>query len=378
MQSKVTDRTLDDWRLVQRLLPAGWEAQAKALGALRRTRAIRDAPMLLRVLLVHLADGCSLAETAARAAELGWCRLSVVAVIKRLRTAERWLNWRCQGLWAERGRRMSALRRRVRAVDSTMVVEGGKTGSQWRIHYALNLANLCCDHFRLTDHKTGESLAHFPIQPRDVLVGDRGLARAAGIASVMRRGGDVLVRAPLHNLPLFAPHGKRLRPLPRLRRLACGAPAEWPAAVRDETDQVIPGRLIALRRSARATAAVRRRARRKAQRNGCSIQHRTLESAAYFTLWTSLPAAELSASAALERYRLRWQIELAFKRAKSLLGLGQLPKRNDQSSRAWLHGKLLVALLIERLIAEAEALSPWGYPFEETPQPLARSPVDGA
>jgi hypothetical protein len=154
MQTRVPHRTLDDWGLIQRLLPPGWEAQAKALGALRRTRVVRDAATLLRVLLVHLADGCSLAETAARVSELGWCRLSVVAIIKRLRASEQWLNWICRGLWAERGRRMSAVHRRVRAVDSTMVIEGGRTGSQWRIHYALNLADLRCDHFELTDDRT--------------------------------------------------------------------------------------------------------------------------------------------------------------------------------------------------------------------------------
>jgi hypothetical protein len=377
MKGELTDPTLDDWQLIQRLLPTGWETQAKRLGALRRVRAIRDPAGLLRVLLVHLADGCSLAETAARAAELGWCRLSVVAVIKRLRAAGPWLNWLCQGLWAGRGRRLASLRRRVRAVDSTMVMEGGRTGSQWRIHYALNLADLRCDFFQLTAQHVGESLAHFPVQKGDLLVGDRGLAHAAGIVSVLRRGGDVLVRTNLHNLPLFSPEGRRLRLLPRLRRLRVGTPVEWPAYVRAEDRALFAGRLVAIRRSARASAAARRRAQRKAERNHRALRADTLEAAAYVLLWTSLPGAELPAGAALELYRLRWQVELAFKRSKSLLGLGQLPKRNDDSAKAWLHGKLLVALLIERLIVEAEALSPWGYPLAAPPQPLARSPLAG-
>ena len=73
----------------------------------------------------------------------------------------------------------------------------------------------------------------------------------------------------------------------------------------------------------------------------------------------------------MELYRLRWQIELTFKRLKSLLGLGQLPKRTDASARAWLHGKLFAALLVERLIEEASFFSPWGYALESSPQPLA-------
>jgi hypothetical protein len=59
-----------------------------------------------------------------------------------------------------------------------------------------------------------------------------------------------------------------------------------------------------------------------------------------------------------------WQIELCFKRMKSLLGLGALPKKREDSCRAWLHGKLLIALLLERLLDEAEHFSPWGYELD--------------
>jgi hypothetical protein len=264
-------------------------------------------------------------------------------------------------------------------VDSTLVVEGGRTGSQWRIHYALDLADLRCDHFELTSRSTGESLARFPVQIGDLLVGDRGFARAAGIGHVVEHHGAVLVRVNLTSLPLFEADHQRLPLLPRLRRLRLGTPQEWPAFVQIPSGRWIAGRLIAIRRSARAAAAVRRRAQRKAAMNGRTIRKSTLEAANYFMIWTSLPCRELPAKAALALYRLRWQIELAFKRAKSLLGLGQLPKHNDDSSRAWLHGKLLVALLIERLIVEAEFFSPWGYPLEkETTQPLAGNGLDGA
>jgi hypothetical protein len=78
------------------------------------------------------------------------------------------------------------------------------------------------------------------------------------------------------------------------------------------------------------------------------------------------PEDEFSPDLVLELYRLRWQCELAFKRLKSLLGLVQLPKRADGSARAWPHGKVFVALLTERLIAEASRFSPWGCRLDET------------
>ena len=70
-------------------------------------------------------------------------------------------------------------------------------------------------------------------------------------------------------------------------------------------------------------------------------------------------------------YHCRWQIELYFERMRSILGLGDLPKKREDSSRAWLHGKLLVALLPERLLDTAEHFSPWGYELAAATQSLA-------
>ena len=200
---------LDDWAVVCQFLPENWEAAARQTGALRRARGIRDAPTLLRTLLVHLADGCSLAETAVWVRAAGWCAVSAVALLKRLRAAEEWLRW------------------------------------------------------------------------------------------------------------------------------------------------------------------AQRQLRRKARRKQVTLSAAALRAAGYVFVWTSVPAEVLTAAEVMELYRLRWQIELAFKRLKSLMGLGHLPKWSDASCRAWIHGKLFIALLIERLLEAAEAVSPWGYHLVAAPQPLA-------
>jgi IS4 transposase len=49
----------------------------------------------------------------------------------------------------------------------------------------------------------------------------------------------------------------------------------------------------------------------------------------------------------LDLYRQRWQIELAFKRLKSLFKYHEIPAQVEASARAWFYGKLLLAALCE-------------------------------
>ena len=50
-------------------------------------------------------------------------------------------------------------------------------------------------------------------------------------------------------------------------------------------------------------------------------------------------------------YRLRWQIELAIKRLKSILHIDRLPAKHPDLARTWLHAHLLLALLLDDITA---------------------------
>ncbi len=360
----------DEWGLLTRYFPAGWEAAARSLGALRRSRKIRDPATLLRCLLVHLVDGCSLAETAVRVRAAGWADVSAVALFKRLRASEDWLRWLAEQLWRQARPSPAVRGRRVRAVDATTVDEPGRTGSVWRLHYAVNLANLQCDYFQLTSVAAGERFGRVPIEPGDLLLGDRAYGTPPGVEYVCAAGADVLVRINLRMLPLYTETGRRLNILARLRTLRVGQVRAWRAWVHTACGRV-GGRLVAVRRSLASARRAREQLRRRASRQQREVSSASWEAARYVFVWTSLCAEAYSPEAVMELYRLRWQIELTFKRLKSLLGLGQLPRRSDASARAWLHGKLFAALLVERLIEQASLFSPWGYALEPASQPLA-------
>jgi len=349
---------------------------ARELGALRRARRIRSPEMLLRALLIHLAGGCSLVETAARLHQAGRCQITSVSLFQRLQASEEWLRWLAGELW----RRPSAVVRsktRIRAVDGTLVYEPGRTGSVWRVHFSLDLKTLRCDFFELTDQHGGETFRRVPVAAGDLVLGDRAYGTPPGVNAVLNQGGDVLVRINLQRLPLYRAAGRRLAILPKLRQLRRGVPQAWPAFVLGP-EGLRAGQLVAIRRSRHAAERAQRRLRRKARKQQKTLSAAALEASRYVFVWTSLSPAAHDAAAVLELYRARWLIEIAIKRMKSLFGLGQLPKRVDASARAWLHGKLFVALLAERLHAAAESFSPWGYPLQETPQPLAGESVPPA
>jgi IS4 transposase len=88
----------------------------------------------------------------------------------------------------------------------------------------------------------------------------------------------------------------------------------------------------------------------------------------YIVVVPSLPHS-VTADEVLETYRWRWQVEIHFKRLKSILDFGELPKKNPAASEAWLNGKILVTLLKEAFIAKA-SFSP-GNQIEYQPQYMA-------
>ena len=358
-----------DFEFLLGFLPTGWERKARELGALRRCRKIPDARVLLRVLLIHLAEGCSLHETAVRAQLGGVVDVSAVTIKNRLECAGEWFQWMSTELMSKwithppQGVFTSPWN--VRVIDGTQVKEPGPTGSVWRIHYSIALPSLSCTEVHVTGSEgegTGESFCKFAVHPGDLFMGDRGYGMADGIAHVVDHGGDVLTRFGWRNLVLWADAQRRFDLFAHLRTLHGTALGDWPAYVK-QGDKLIPGRVCALKRSAQAATAAQRRAQRSAQKHSATAQPKTLEAAGYVFVFTTLPAAVLSPMKALEFYRGRWQLELVFKRLKSILGLNHLRKDEDKPATAWIHGKLFVAFLMEALLRYGETFFPWGYPF---------------
>lgn len=366
----------EEWAVLASLLPQDWRDLARQTGAMRRARGeIATPDILLQVLLLHVATGLSLHQAVVRAHLQGLASVSDVALLKRLRSSEPWLRELARRMFEE-SRFGSACRlipagRRVRAVDATTVEEPGATGTDWRVHYTIGLPELACDFFEVTDSKGAETYTRVPVSPGDIILGDRGYSHREGVRHVLEHGGDVVVRLTSTGFPLsLANNDAPFALLPHMRRLKSQQPGEWPVRF-EAADRMWDARLCALRKSKAAATKAKRKIQEAADKKQKSVRPETLEFAEYVMILATPPSSVLDTCDILQLYRARWQIELCFKRLKSLLRLGHLPKRSDASARAWIQGKLLTVLLIERLLQEARFFSPWGYDFVAA-QPMAR------
>lgn len=358
----------EDWGILKKLLPDGWESKAIELGALARKRKIKSAEALLRVMMIHLASGKSLRTTSAYALEAGICDINDVALLHRLKASSEWFRWLARGLFQSlKGAPLpneSFRKFRIRLVDGTSISEPGSSGTDWRIHYCFLLNTLHCDSFKITSPKTVESFELYDVANDDLLIGDRGYCKRKGIMHVLNENGQVLVRFHSTNLPLFKRNGNPLAILEKIEALKDGEVGDWDVWFKDpETDQLVKGRICAIKKSKEAIEKAIKKLHRQASKKCKKLRPETIEYAKYVILFTTVNRHNLKGEQILELYRYRWQIELVFKRLKGIIGIGHLPKYNIESCISWLYGKMVVALLVERLHQEAEFFSPWGFPI---------------
>jgi hypothetical protein len=333
--------------------------------ALKGLRKDKSEEALLRTLLIHLSSGYSLRETAVRARQAGLADMSDVALLKRLRKSKEWLAQLCSSLFMERGVPVQGTSDfKVRLFDATNVKEPGKTGSLWRLHYSVRIPSLRCDFVKVTGSSgagTGESLKQFPIKSGDHVIADRGYATASGIEFVSEHRGYSLIRMSPHNLVVRDCSSQPMAWKERLGELqSSGQIGSWSVRIPTAGHRSVAGRVCAIRKTQAAIEIAHRNLRKRAIRTGEQLKPDTLLYAEYVIVFTTFPEARFTTAEVLQWYRIRWQIELVFKRFKQIAQLGHLPKYDEESAKAWLYGKLFVALMAEKLLSHARSISPWG------------------
>jgi len=347
-----------DWETIRSNLPADYRRLAdehKQVQTQFGNAKIRTADDLLRLTLLHVAADLPLRQTVALMAEGGGPAVSHVRLHKKMFRAmpyfralvrsmvnttpadpERWAGYE------------------VVTVDASSVCGPGADNADARLHVQMRVTDLDFLSVRVEGLEIGESFKRFNWKPGQLAVGDRGYSHPPGIGWVAMHGADVLVRVNRQALPLYDSAGERIDLMEWLRSMRGHDVCEREVVVRDkEHHREVRGRLVAMRLPAAQAEKARARLRRE---HGGKVSDLDREAAAYVVLFTTVPTSRLDANRCVELYRLRWQIELLFKRWKSLCGFDRLPNYLDETITAWLYAKVLLALLMQRM--GVSALSP--------------------
>ncbi len=352
----------EDWKVLFSFLSENWKQLAADTGALKGLRKDKSPETLLRILLIYLGCGHSLRETVVRARQSRIAELSDVALLKRLRKSRNWLYELCRALFQENGIAVSDTAQQMCVFGTTVVNESGKTGSQWRLYYSMTLPSLACNFFKLMSARgkgSAETLEHFPVHPGDYILADHGYSTVKGLEYVVRAGGYVTVRLNAGTLHFEEKPGIPFNLLSAVESITCiGEVGEWHVNMKKAPG--ITGCVCVLRKTEEAARDALRCMDQDARRKNEKHQESIRNFAHHVTVSTTFPSERFLASDVLESYRLRWQVELVLKRFYSLAQFDHLPKSDEENSKAWFYGKLLVALLTEKIIRHAQTTSPWG------------------
>ena len=358
------------WIYVRSFLPSveAVENSAREMGVIQRKRVIRSAEVLLRMILAYAATSLSLRGVAAWARLQKLADISDVGLLKKFKKASKWLghllNLKLAECVSPPKNDLNGMK--LRLVDATSISEHGSKGTDWRIHLGYDLTNNTIDQIELTDVKGGETLTRFHIGPGELVIGDRGYSNRQGLKSVIDTGGDFLIRLNWSTVPLQTLDGQNFDLIGALRSLKDGKAGDFPVQtvpVEKKDLPAIRGRLIAIRKTEQSAKASREKVKKAYRKKRKQPDSRTIETAGYVFLFTSLDRDKASAEELLDLYRFRWQIELVFKRMKGLLKLGDLPAKDPELVRTYLYAKLLLALILQDLTEVYLGFSPWGFRF---------------
>jgi hypothetical protein len=368
---------LERWDEVRQYLPAGYEQLAADYEQVETkfgNAKLRTADDLLRVVLLHVGANLPLRQTVTLMAESGGPSLSPMRLHKKMCRAApylrdlvtRMLDWPLEGAAERWGGYVFT------AVDATVVSGPGSIGTDARIHTKLRVADVSFVDVQVTDEKVGETFVRFTWEPGELAVGDRAYCATRGVRYVVDAGADVLVRYRLDGIPLCTPQGVAVDVLKLAQPLAVGEVTDVDVQVPIDGRSPIDGRLIAMRLPPDAAD----RARKRFQRDNKKTSAQTLLACDFVILFTTATRQRLDSERCLQGYRLRWQIELQFKRWKSLGHFDCLPNVRDDTTLAWLYGKVLLGLLLDRMASTPAGPFPPGQGTRSNTAPDVLRPLE--
>jgi hypothetical protein len=336
---------------IKKILPCDWENQAKELGAITRVRKIKSAEELLILNLLYQTSGKSLGGTSSILKSCEKIEMSKQAVGERLIKSMEWNRWLCENISRNAGiigEKPSWLEyRRVLTADGTDESCTGSKGTDYRLHYLMDLFTLETIEMKLTDYKEGEKLSQYTeMQPGDIVIADRAYGTLKSIEYAMNRDCDYVLRLKSKSFNLYDESCNCVDIAEKIGDMKQGSYTELNLHFKKGKD-LQPIRLCIYRKTDKESENAEKHAKKS---NSRAMKGKVSETQKFYgkfvIVTTSLTETP---EKILALYRQRWQIELLFKRLKSIFNLDELPAKKDEAVKAWFYGKLLLAAICEAL-----------------------------
>jgi hypothetical protein len=334
------------------MLPEGYADMLKEFEVIKRWRGIKTPEDLMLLSLFHLHSGCTLVEISQIAKSTHIAEISDVAFMERFALCAEWFGKisakLSPGLVADYEKPAYLQNYRLIGFDASDVREKGRSGQTYRLHYGIDIFALSAVSYKITTQKTGEKMSNFTLCKGDLAIADRAYGTINSIEYCLQNNADFIFRLRTGCFSIYDENGNIKDMLSEFSHLDYEESAEISAFI--HSSKKIPVRICFRKKDKNACEKAKKDLRRRATRKQQKLSAETESFNEYIVLVSSLPT-EISADEILHTYRYRWQIENYFKRLKSILDFGELPKKRSDSSLAWLNGKLMVTLLIELFIA---------------------------
>lgn len=343
---------------IMKEMPEGYKKACWETGGMDRRRGIQDEEELL-TLCMYYAYGNSLIDTQNYALTTFGTNISDVGFMKRFKKCNEWIKWINQHMLQEKAEIYKIPEKikgkKVIAVDASSITSKGAVKENWKLHYAVNIFSMTTEQFKITTESTGESLKNFELDKDYLVLADRIYATITGIENCNKAGADYILRIRNKAFKLYDKNGTEVV-LTELLKKVKRKSRDFYLYYMNSAKELKPIRFCVAQKTKEEKEFEQKNLRQKEKRKQIKISEETKFSNNYFFVVTSLDDS-LSAEEILKLYRLRWQVEMVFKRLKSILNLGSMPTKTPVSSEAWLNCKMLIALLIEKLMLSV-AFSP--------------------
>ena len=320
---------------------------ARVFKAFVRAKKVKTPAQLLRVVFLYCGLDKPLREVAGTFTAL-YESITDQSVAERLRACGPWVKAMLRQMLPMTAVEALPTGRRFVVIDASSMQAPGATGTDHRLHIAMDLVSLQFLEVLVSDVHTGETLQHFTLAPGDVVLVDRGYAQCQGMRVALEQGAALIVRFNPFSVVLGDAAGAPLALSAALKRQKTETLRTLPVVLRAAGGQhEVRGWVHAYRLNVEQANRARHKCRQGHKKGTPSAE--SLFLAGWVLVFTTLAPAVLSAQTIMALYRCRWQVEIAIKRWKSVLNVDALrAKANSPLAEVWLHGKLLYALMLER------------------------------